>query len=288
MIMKNILIFFLLLTAASQLLAGGGWPQPKGKSYLKIGQWWVVSDEHYTDAGLIDPNVTNGIFTTSFYGEYGLTDRLTGIVYLPFFSRALYNNTVSATTGEIITPGEAINAIGDTDISLKYNFLRKGSWVFSATATLGIPLGEDRGGSAGILQTGDGESNQLLQVDIGTGLTIGKTNTYFNIYAGYNNRTSGFSDEFRFGLEGGANLFKERVVATLRLYGAESLKNGNLEELISSTTIFANNSEHLTFAPEIAYRIKDNWGVTAGFAKALSGELIFVDPAYSFGVFAQF
>jgi len=286
--MKNIIPIFLLLFISTQVFAGGGWPQPKGKSYFKLGQWWVISDEHFTDNGGIDPNVTNGIFNTSIYGEYGFTDRLTGILYFPFFSRALYNNTVSSTTGEIILPGEAINSIGDTDFGLKYNFWRKGSLVVSATLTLGIPLGEDRGGDAGILQTGDGEFNQLLQVDAGTSLTIGKTNTYFNAYAGYNNRTKGFSDEFRFGLEGGVNLFNDQLTAIFRLYGSQSLHNGNLEELITSTTIFANNSEHLTFSPEIAYRIKDNWGVTAGFAKALSGELIFVDPAFSVGIFAQF
>lgn len=277
-----------MLFLTIQAFAGGGWPQPKGKSYLKLGQWWVVSDQHYTDNGGIDPNVTNGIFNTSLYGEYGFTDRFTGILYFPFFSRALYNNTVSATTGEIITPGEAINSIGDTDIGLKYNFFRKGSLVVSATLTLGIPLGEDRGGSAGILQTGDGEFNQLFQLDAGTGLTIGKVNTYFNVYAGYNNRTGGFSDEFRFGVEGGVNLFQDRLTAIFRLYGIESLKNGNLNELITSTTIFANNSEHLTVAPELAYRIQDNWGVTAGVAAAISGELIFAAPAYSVGVFAQF
>lgn len=285
--MKNIIAVGSFLLFVSHAFAGGGWPQPKGKSYLKIGQWWVLSDEHYTDQGGIDPNVTNGIFTTSFYGEYGFTDRLTGIVYFPFFSRALYYNTLSATTGEIITPGEAINTIGDTDISMKYNFLRKGSWVFSATATLGIPLGEDQGGNVGVLQTGDGEFNQMLRLDMGTGLTIGKANTYYNIYAGYNNRTRGFSDEFRFGVEGGVNLLENRLTVTVRAYGIESLKNGDLEALITNTTIFANNSEHFTVAPEVAYRIGENWGVTAGFARAVSGELIFVDPAYSFGVFAQ-
>jgi hypothetical protein len=277
-----------MLFLTVQAFAGGGWPQPKGKSYLKLGQWWVISDQHFTDNGGIDPNVTNGIFNTSLYGEYGFTDRLTGILYFPFFSRALYNNTVSATTGEIITPGEAINSIGDTDLGLKYNFFRKGSLVVSATLTLGIPLGEDRGGAAGILQTGDGEFNQLFQLDAGTGLTIGKVSTYFNVYAGYNNRTRGFSDEFRFGVEGGVNLFQDRLTAIFRLYGIESLKNGALNELITSTTIFANNSEHLTVAPELAYRIRDNWGVTAGFATAIAGELIFAAPAYSVGVFAQF
>lgn len=286
--MKNTLIIFLLLFTAQTLTAGGGWPQPKGHGYFKLGQWWVMSDQHYTDLGGIDPNVTTGIFNTSLYGEYGFTDRLTGVLYFPFFSRALYNNTVSGTTGEVITPGEAINSIGDTDISLKYGLNPQGSRIaISAMLTLGLPLGNNQGGEAGILQTGDGEFNQLLQVDAGTSLKIAKANAYFNIYAAYNNRTKGFSDEFRFGLEGGVNLLKERLTATLRLYGIQSMNNGSLDELITSTSIFANNSEHLTFSPEIAYRITEKVGFSASFANALSGRLIFAAPAYSVGVFFQ-
>ena len=47
--------------------AGGGWPQPKGKTYLKLSQWWSVGNQHYTDLGLLDDNVTLGIYNTSLY-----------------------------------------------------------------------------------------------------------------------------------------------------------------------------------------------------------------------------
>ena len=266
----------------------GGWPQEKGHYYLKLGQWWVIADEHFIDDGKKDPNVTTGLFNTSLYGEYGFTDRLTGVLYFPFFSRAYYNNTVSGTTGEVITPGEAVNSIGDTDIGLKYGFLRKGALAMSATLTLGIPLGEDQGGVVGILQTGDGEFNQMLQIDAGLSFPVGKTYGYANAYSAYNNRTQGFSDEWRFGFEVGVNWLNNRLLTTLRAYGIESMQNGTLGEAITSTTIFANNSEHFTIAPEVAFRIQENWGVSVGYAKALSGKLIFSDPAYNVGVFLQF
>ena len=109
--MKNYLSIICFCFFTSSLLAGG-WPQPKGSGYFKLYEWWVIADRHYTDAGLIDPNVTNGIFNTSFYGEYGFTDRLTGVMNFPLFSRAYFNNSVSRTTGEITQAGEAINSIG--------------------------------------------------------------------------------------------------------------------------------------------------------------------------------
>lgn len=285
---KNILLLIVLFSAAQAAQAGGGWPQPKGKGYFKLSEWWVISNRHYTDAGLLDPNVTNGIFNTSLYAEYGFTSRLTGVLYFPFFSRAYFNNTVSGTTGEVITPGEAINSIGDTDIGLKYGILTGGPLALSATLTLGLPLGNDSGGSAGNLQTGDGEFNQLLQLDAGKSFRIGKIDAYANAYFGFNNRTNDFSDELRFGIEGGATFLGGRLTAIIRLYGVQSLNNGALPgELSTSTSIFANNTEHLSYSPELAYNITDKWGVSVSTGRAFAGRLIFANPSYSVGVFMK-
>ncbi len=280
------LLLFLFITTS--LLAGGGWPQPKGKGYIKLFQWWVVADKHFTDTGKIDPNVTNGIFNSGVYAEYGFTDRLTGIAYVPFFSRAYFNNTVSATTGDIIQAGEAINGFGDTDLAIKYGVVINRPVAVSATLKFGLPLGESAGGENGRLQTGDGEFNQLLQIDAGAGFKLGKTNAYANVYLGVNNRTKGFSDEFHYGIEVGATLFNNKLTAIGRLYGIESFQNGNLGDQINSTSIFANNSEHLTFSPELAFNINDKWGVSATYATALSGKIIFANPSYSVGVFMTF
>lgn len=278
-------LFFSLIPTA--LLADGGWPQPKGRGYFKLSEWWIVADQHYTDLGLIDPNVTNALYTTSLYAEYGFTDKLTGIVYFPFFSRALFNNTVSGTTGELLMPGEAINSLGDPNISLKYGLIQQGSFALSATVTLGIPLGEDSGGSQGILQTGDGEFNQMLRFDAGLGFKVGNVNAYSNAYVGLNNRTEGFSDEFRYGFEVGANLFDNKITAILRVYGVESFNNGTLPSEATGTTIFANNTEHFTLAPEINYNINNKWGISAGIAKAVSGKLIYANTAFNAGVFVK-
>lgn len=284
---KKLIILVFSIFIFSQSFAGGGWPQPKGKGFFKLSEWWIISDQHFTDAGLIDPNTTNGIFNTSLYAEYGFTDRFTGILYFPFYSRAYFNNTVSGTTGDVLEPGEAINSLGDTDISLKYGLTKDKPIAVSATLTFGIPLGNDSGGSEGNLQTGDGEFNQLFQLDAGTGFKLGKANAYANVYAGFNNRTNGYSDEFRFGIEGGVTILNNKLTTILRLYGIQSFENGDLNDQINSTSIFANNSEHLSFAPEIAYHLNDKWGVSAGIGTALSGKIIFANPSYTVGVFVK-
>jgi hypothetical protein len=283
---KNFLISILFLIIANTLIAGGGWPQPKNHGYFKLSEWWVISNQHFTDNGMIDPNVTTGTFNTSLYAEYGFTDRFTGILYFPFFSRTYNNNIVSGTTGNVIVPGEAINSIGDTDISLKYGLLMNKPIALSATLTFGLPIGNPSGGSQENLQTGDGEFNQMLLIDAGTSFKVGKLNPYANAFLGFNNRNGGYSDEWRFGIEAGAIFFKKKVIAIMRCYGIQSLKNGSRNnDNNSGTSLFANNSEFLTISPEIGYNINKNWGVSVTYATAVAGKLIFANPSYSVGVF---
>ncbi len=284
----HIITIFLFSLLSSSIIAGGGWPQPKGKGYFKLSEWWLISDQHYTDSGLIDPNITTGIFNTSIYAEYGFSDRLTGVLYFPFLSRTYNNNIVSGTTGEVLTPGEAINGLGDTDISLKYGLTGQGAKVAIATTlTLGLPLGNDSGGSQGNLQLGDGEFNQMIAIDAGTGWSLGNTPFFANAGLGFNNRTKDFSDEIRYSFELGANLFNKKVWAIGRLTGTESLKNGATAETANSTSIFANNSEFLSIGGEIAYNFNEKWGVSIGAASAIRGEIIFASPSYTFGVFTR-
>ena len=104
----TIFLFFLIFSTA---FAGGPWPQKKGNGFYKLSEWWTVFDQHFTDVGEVDPNITTGVFNTTLYAEYGFTDRLTGLVNATLFSRNFMNNVRSATTNEIIIPGEAINAV---------------------------------------------------------------------------------------------------------------------------------------------------------------------------------
>ena len=286
-LIQSFAILMLGLLASQQAISGGGWPQPKGKGYFKLAEWWIKADQHYTDAGRIDPNITTAIYSTTFYGEYGFTDRLTGIVYFPFFSRALTYNQVSNTTGEILIPGEAINSIGDTDISFKYGVTKPGSPIaVSASVLFGLPLGKDVGGTLNNLQTGDGEFNQMFRIDAGTSFRlIPNTSSYVNIYSGVNNRTNDFSDEFRYGLELGIGLASERLWFAGKLDGVESFRNGATAAEVTSTSIFANNTEFTSFTMEAAYYVKDNIGVSASIGTAFRGEIILARPSYSVGVF---
>lgn len=282
---KSLFTVLALVLSFNFAFAGGGWTAKKGEGYYKFSQWWIVSDQHFTDAGLIDPNVTSGIFNTSIYTEYGFTDRFTGIAYVPFFSRATMNNQLSETTGNIITEGDAINSFGDTDLGIKYGILKNKRVALAASLTFGLPLGNSSGGREGNLQTGDGEFNQILKLDAGIPFSIGKIPSYANIYSGFNNRSNGFSDEYRYGAEFGMGLMKKKLWLIGRITGIESLRNGDLGNDINSTSVFANNSEFTSYSLEAAYYINNKLGVSASFASAFRGEIIFASPSYSVGIF---
>jgi hypothetical protein len=281
------LVIVSLMTMASSVYAGGPWPQPQGIGYFKLSQWWIVFDQHYTDAGQIDPNVTTGIYNTALYTEYGLTNRLTGILYAPLFSRNYMNNLVSATSGETLIEGEAINSVGDIDIGAKYSLTAAGAKVpFSVSLILGIPTGKTGGGTQGNLQTGDGEFNQYLRFDAGSSFQLGKNiSGYTSGYAGINNRTKNFSEEFRFGLEAGAGLLENRLWIIGRLDAVESFKNGSTAETVNSTSIFANNTEFMSYGVEAALYVTQKVGISASIASAFRGEIIAAAPSYSVGIF---
>ncbi|MCB0495569.1 MAG: hypothetical protein KDC79_05510 [Cyclobacteriaceae bacterium] len=281
--MKKLLVLILSVLCVNASVAGGGWPQPKGKGYFKLSQMWIISNQHFTDVGEIDPNATRASYFTNIYGEYGITDRFTGIVYWPFFVRSVAYEQVSGTTGNVIVPGDAINGIGDMDLTIKYGLTPGKRIATSASLLLGLPLGQSTGGYDGTLQTGDGEFNQMIQLDAGTSFKVGNLYPYANVLVAFNNRTGGFSDELRYGIEAG--LEYKRFFGVIRLYGIHSFKNGEPNFNTVGTSLFANNVEYLGITPELSYRFSEKWGLTGNVGMAAWGKLILASPTFSVGVY---
>lgn len=287
--MSRVLIVFCLLLVSTISLSAGPWPQPKGHAYLKLYEFWLRFDQHYTSNGEIDPNATLGLYNTNLYGEYGFTDKLTVFGNIPLFSRSTINNQVSETRGNVIIPGDAINGLGDADLGLRFGLTAPGSKIAVATSlTFGLPLGEDAGGAQMNLQTGDGEFNQLLSLEAGHGFQLGgQLPAYLSAQIGVNNRTKGFSDEFRFGLEAGLQLAKKRLWLIGRLTGSESFFNGDTAASNPTTSIFSNNAEYLSIGGEVNLNLTRKAGLSFGVAGAISGRIIAAAPAFSAGVFVN-
>ena len=280
---KTIIPLMLISLTFSTLNAQ--WVKGKGKGYYKLSAWSLVSDQHYTDTGEIDPNATRGYFNLNFYGEYGINDNLDVIAYVPFFSRTYQNEQISGTTGAVLQEGESLNGIGDTDISVRYRLFNTGKLALSTSLKFGIPIGNSSGGSDGSFQTGDGEFNQLVQLDLGAPFKVGSLLGFTKAYFGFNNRTMDFSDELHFGAEAGLNFFKNRIWLIGRLNVVESLQNGSLSAQTNQGSIFANNIEFTGIGVEVAYYLTQKIGISFTYGGALAGKIIYANPTYSGGIF---
>lgn len=259
--------------------AGGGWLNKKNEGYFKLGQYVLRANMYYNPEGdriKVNPGIS--VYTTSLYFEYGLTDKLTAIGYLPFYSRSVLN-ALQRRNGDFVE-GDKLTSFGDNDISLKYGLIQDKPIVVSAKLTFGLPLGNQRGGRTETLQTGDGEFNQMLTIEASR--SFYPVPLYVSTAVGFNNRTNGFSDEFRYGLEVGYTMNK--ITALTRISGVESLMNGSSNPN-SIQGVFGNNIEYLTIAPEVIYSVKENFGFSLSIATAISGRQVLANPAYEVGFF---
>lgn len=279
--MKKAGLLICLVYASLAVLAGGGWPQAKGSGYYKLNQNWIIADSFYGPEGDLVSIRTTSLYTTSLYGEYGITKRLTVILYFPFFVRNTLNEEQYSPSGTVI-PGEALNAVGDTDISFKYGLIIDKPVVLSATLLFGLPFGKTSGGEGGILQTGDGEFNQMLRIDASA--SFYPAPVYASAYVGFNNRTENFSDEFRLGAEVGYTFFK-KLTAIAKLDIVQSTYNGGEE--VAENGIFSNNTEYVSPTLEFGYAVQERWGVALSGGFAFSAKNILASPNFGVGLYAK-
>ncbi len=276
----TIIIFSITTSAVAQ------WSKGKGKGYYKLSTWSISATEHYTaTAGEKDSNPTRGTFVTSFYGEYGISDKIDIIAFVPFYTVNYQNAVLGSTRGTVISEKAVLNSFGDTDIGLKYGFLR-GKVAMSAMLKLGLPTGATTGGhDKAILQAGDGEFNQQLQVDLGIPFKVFSIPSYWKTFGAYNRRTEGFSDEIHVGSEIGFNFLSSKLWLVGRLHILKSTRNGTKSAAAGNGSIFANNIEFTNVGFEAAYYVSKRIGLSYSFASAITGRIISAAPSHSAGIF---
>ncbi len=278
----KIFIYSILITSLTpSVLTAQAWTKSKGKGFYKLDFTSIKAADVFDSKGLVAPFRTIGNYTTSFYGEYGITNKITAVAYVPFFVRNAVNETKGRLAANIIEPGIINNNFGDMDLGLRFALPVK-AFALSANLTFGLPTGDAK--QVNGLLTGDGEFNQMLKIAAGTGAK----RWWGQAAVGFNNRTKGFSDEFRYDFELGYKFFNDRFLAILKINGIESLNNG--KTLATNTGLFSNNVEYMGVGPEFLYyaNAKKTIGVSVRIAGAFKGQNVLAAPSISAGVFAEF
>lgn len=281
--MKNLFIIIILLSILQQEGWAGGWPQPKGVGFYKLDFNFIRARKFYgMDGETYDINGAGtllGYYTTSFYGEYGITNKLTAIAYVPFYVRNTVNEGVGAFTGDILQKGLDNNNVGDIDLGLRLGLWAENRWSVTAALMFGLPTGD--ADNADLLFTGDGEFNQLLRLEAG----YGGDRWYATGYVGFNNRTEDFSDEFRFEGEFGYKFLKNHLLTGVKLSGIQSFNNGSPTG--SANGLFGNNVEFLSPQVFLAYEPNQKVGFVGQISGAVTGRNVLAAPAVSFGVYLK-
>lgn len=280
--MKRFLATVLFLAFAANLSSvyADGWTQRKGHGYYKLSFRYVSATSFYEPNGTQIDIPTLRDYTVSFYGEYGLTDRLSLFGYVPFFERITLNEQVGRESGFVFFEGDDITNVADPDIGVRYGLIQGGSTVLSASLRFGVPLGQDEQPNG--LLTGDGELNQWAALEVGH--SFWPIPAYAIATAGFNNRVNGFSDEFIYSLEGGYT-FGSAVTVIGRLRGVESLKNGDDRIRGGSNGLYANNQRYLAIGAEMIYTSPQSYGISFTLDGAAFGENVLAAPAFTLGVF---
>jgi protein XagA len=278
---KSIVYIILITSFTPSVLTAQAWTKSKGSGFYKLDFSSIRATDVFNTKGDVVPFRTLGNYITSFYGEYGITNKISAIAYVPFFVRNVVNETKGKQTGTIIEPGITNNNFGDMDLGFRFALPIK-AFAMSANLTFGLPTGDAKQKDA--LFTGDGEFNQMLKIAAGTG----KKRWWSQAAIGFNNRTKGFSDEFRYDFEFGYKFFNDRFLAILKINGIESLNNGTALE--ANTGLFSNNVEYMGVGPEFLYyaNAKKTIGVSARIAGAFKGQNVLAAPSMSVGVFSEF
>ncbi|MDZ7877026.1 MAG: hypothetical protein U5L45_05115 [Saprospiraceae bacterium] len=282
--MKNLvqqISILLLIVCTSTLSSAQAWVKDKEKGFYKLDFASIRATDIADAKGAFVPFRPLGNYTTSFYGEYGISDKLTLLGYVPFWVRNSLDATKNS-SGTVSEPALVNNSFGDVDLGFRYRLYNKNGISISANLFLGLPTGNSTQKDG--LITGDGEFNQMLKIAVGTG----KTRWWTQGALGFNNRTKSFSDEIRYDFEFGYKFLNDRFLAILKINGVESLNNGTAKE--SPRGLFSNNVEYLGLGPEFLYYVnkKKNLGVSLRIGGALKAQNILAAPSIAVGVFSEF
>jgi protein XagA len=279
-ILKSIILLFLGISFTPSVLKAQAWTKNQGSGFYKLDFSTIQATDVFSPKGDLIPSRDLGNSIASFYGEYGITNKITAIAYVPFW----VGNTAGAypAVGTIpALPSASFSSFGDVDLGLRIALPVK-NIAMSINILFGLPTGTPT--QANGLATGDGEFNQMIKLAVGTG----KTRWWTQGAVGYNNRTKGYSSEFRYDLEFGYKFFNDRLLTMLKINGVESLNNGTVAP--SKTGLFSNDVVFAGIGPEILYfaNTKKTIGLSARAAGSLRSQNILAAPSFSIGIFAQF
>lgn len=274
--MKSIVIFLHLLITFS-CFSQGPWTQEKGKFYTQVSFTTIPSYD--TLFGNPDYNINGQISdnTIQLYGEYGISNKTTLIVNLPYKLITLNENNIKNT----------VNKLGNIEFGLKHNFYNK-DWLLSGLFT--IEANTSSYNEISRIRTGyDAWSFTSLFL---AGKSFGKN--YLQAFVGANIRTNNYSSNFKIGGEFGGKVGnKIWLIGFLdisKVFKEGYFRRGELSPKTFSpvTGLYVTDQEYGVVGAKVIGEFSDNFGITASLPAAFFGNNVPKQLALSVGLYHKF
>jgi hypothetical protein len=279
--MKRVLclsFFFLTINLFSQ----SPWTKKEGEFYTQLS--FSTISNYNTLYGSPDTTLNGNLSdnTLQFYGEFGVTDKITFIAAIPL--KLISHKDISSIciNGPCPTIETNKTAIGNIEIGIKHNFYSK-DWLISGQ--INVEVNTSTFDAVSGIRTGYDAWSITPLLTFGRGFN----NWYIQGFTGVNIRTNDYSSNFKIGGEIGYKpIQKLWIIGSLDIL--KSFNNGNiiLPTANLSTGLYINNQEYASFGIKAIGELTEKFGLTAGIGGAFSGNNVAKKGVLNFGLYHRF
>lgn len=273
--MKNFINTVLVtLLVCSVSFAQSPWTKDKGKAYIQLGFTGLFYNFYADENGKKQElNGTVSDVTIQAYSEYGLTNKLTASLILPYKTISVDNN--------IVNTSESQSGIGNISLGLKYKLYDK-KWKISSGISYSIKTISKN--STNFLSSGFNASTILPYLSIGSS----KNKWYYYGNVGYGYMDNDYSDFFRFNGEVGYKAIpKGHIIFAVETKNNLSKENAFLNDPYSNLAT-SDRQNYNAIGIKLNYEFKkDKFGINfAGFG-AFDNKNAPLAPTLNLGLYTK-
>jgi hypothetical protein len=275
-------ILLLLISLPVLLSAQSPWVRSRGGFYAQLGFHTLPKyDAVFNGDGKIeklDREISES--TLQFYGEFGITPRLTLVASLPY--KFLESGIeVPGRANPLVLPrvgAGKLRGLGNTYFALRRKILEKGGINIAATIKAELPATKQLD-SIG-LRTGYKAATFTPMLSIG----MGYKRAYWFAYGGYGFRTNDFQSTPNFGIEGGVKFRKLWIIAFSEFLGTLNVKNPTVPTTFNFTNSYIDNQQFVSVGFKGIFEINQFAGLVVSLAGAPKARYLPATPGIGAGL----
>lgn len=264
----------------------GAWVREQGSGYIQLSFTYLKSNSLFNktepDPLFLNRKVTDN--TLGLYGEYGITDDLTVIGYVPWKFMVTDNEILESNFISDTLPSGRLSAFGNSFFILKQKLIQK---KHALTAQLRIEAPIDNVDITGL---SSGYNNWVFHPSLLLGR--GYNRWYYSIDAGFRFRTNNYSNEFYGNLELGYKLVEnmnDHIGKNVWVMGVLepklSMYDGSVDDGIKiNTARFVNNQEYFAWGTKFIYSYNKDYSINLGIYGSFYGNLVMRFPSLNIGI----